>query len=137
MAVMAVQCSRDAAGVRRAFVGAGVRRLFLALAGELTVAVTGFVMDMDAMCFFGIALVSVLVAAGLTLGGSNVAALPGMLPVVGAEGGVRFRRKRPGRAKVQAQGQGGENAEKSLHVNVLLFCKKYTLSATANQCNGQ
>ena len=59
----------------------------------------------------GAALRCVLVAAGLALGGGNVAALPGMRRVVLTEGGVCLRRKCPGGAKAQAQGQSGGDAQ--------------------------
>ena len=61
-------------------------------------------------CPQGVALVRMLMAAGLTLGRDGVAAVLRMRRVVLTEGGVRFRRKRPGRAQAQAQGQSGDDA---------------------------
>ena len=58
----------------------------------------------------GVALVRMLMAAVAALGGRDVAAVLRMLPVMGTERGVRLRRKRPGRAQAQAQGQSGDDA---------------------------
>lgn len=82
MAVLAVRRPRDAAALRRAGVGAGVRRLVLALGGEQIVAVAALVVDVDAPRFLGIAILRVLMAARLALGGGGVAAVRRMLSVM-------------------------------------------------------
>jgi len=61
-------------------------------------------------CPQGVALVRMLMAAGLTLAGGDVAAVLRMRRVVLTEGGVCLRRKCPGGTKAQAQGQSGDDA---------------------------
>ncbi len=67
----------------------------------------------------GVALVRMLMAAGLTLAGGDVAALLRMRRVVLTEGGVRFRRQRPCGTKAQAQGQSGDDADNPSFHSVL------------------
>lgn len=115
MAVLAVRRPRDAAALRRAGVGAGVRRLVLALGGEQIVAVAALVVDVDAPRFLGIAILRVLMAARLALGGGGVAAVRRMLPVMVTKPCVRLTlyRERLGGAKAQAQGQSGDDTQNS------------------------
>jgi len=95
-------------------VSAGVRLSCPALRREGTLAIAALAVDMDAGYYLGVAILCVLVGAGLALGGRDVPALVRVFGVVGAQAGaVRLCRQRHGREHGQTQRQGCNDAQYS------------------------